>query len=155
MEPHDIRGAIDGFIRLLERGQENNDEANARTLHLLLDQLALAYHYAESDLDCEDDAPSEDYSRLRQLAAQRFGQFGYYYQVSRTSKWEQEPTIEARDAVDDIADIARDLCEVRWYWDHECEKTALWQFRWGYENHWGEHMRSLQNYIYTLQHTDY
>lgn len=149
MEAQEVRIAIEEFIHLLEEGQ-NDKQANAHALEICLNRLALAYHYADAELDCETDAPSENYDRLRQLAGTRFPGFGYYNEPVSLTKQLGTSGLMAGDALDDIADIARDLYEVLWYWNNHCEGTALWQFRWGYENHWGAHLRSLQRYLYEL-----
>lgn len=151
MRPEEIIAAIDQFLHLLQEGTGDED-TDICALSRCLDELALAYHDSESDLDCEEDAVAEDYTRVRRLAAERFPHLGFYYKTARSVDLNTEPDMRMGDALDDIADIALDLYEVLWYWNHQCHKTSLWQFHWGYENHWGEHLRSLQNHLYTVQH---
>ena len=151
MEPEEIHAVVLDFIHLLEEGG-GDEPANLRSLELCLDRLALACHSAHPELDCEEDAPTEDYLRIRQLAAARFPKLSFYYEASKITDASREPEVLLEDGLDDVADIARDLYAVLWYWDHDCRKTALWQFRWGYEIHWGAHLRSLQKYLYELRY---
>lgn len=51
--------------------------------------------------------------------------------------------------LDDLVDIAVDLTEVLWLIDHHREADAIWEFRWGYENHWGDHLHVLR-YLHKL-----
>ncbi len=95
-------------------------------------------------------APSFEYNPLRQLAAVRFPGFGYYNEPKNILEKIGEAELLTGDALDDIADIAKDLYEVRWHWENTNEKAALWLFRFGYRYLWGAHLRSLQNYLYTI-----
>jgi hypothetical protein len=127
----EIRSAIDDFIDLLENGL-NNEQANIRALELSLDRLALVYHLADGVFeDCDFDAPSQDYDSLRQLAVARFPKFGYYNLPKNVTEKIGKTELLTGDALDDIADITRDLYEVLWYWENESEKVALWQFCFG------------------------
>ena len=58
-----------------------------------------------------------------------------------------EPAVTAGDAVDDLTDIAVDLQEVL---DRSGKSTddAIWHFRFGYQAHWGRHLRWLQLILY-------
>jgi hypothetical protein len=146
----EIRAAIEGFINLLENGL-NDEQANIHALELNLDNLALAYHFAEVVFeDYDSEASSPDYNQLKHLAISRFPGFGYYNEPKNITEKIGEADILIGDALDDIADITRDLYEVLWYWENESEKVALWKFCFGYEHHWGAHLRSLQSYLYAV-----
>ncbi len=146
----EIRTAIEDYIDLLENGL-NDEQANIRALELNLDRLALAYHFAEVVFeDYDSEAPSTDYNHLKQLAIARFPGFGYYNEPKNITEKIGEAEILIGDALDDIAGITGDLYKVLWYWENENEKVALWNFCFGYEHHWGAHLRSLQIYLYAL-----
>jgi Domain of unknown function (DUF5063) len=150
MNQKEILTVINDFIGLLEKGL-NDEQANLRSLELILDRLALAYHFAEVDLeDYDTDAPAREYKLLRQLASTRFPRFGYYNEPKNITEQIQETELITGDSVDDVADIASDLYKVLWYWEKKSEKAALWEFSFGYEHHWGRHLRSLQSYLYEL-----
>jgi hypothetical protein len=152
MIPQDILASIAGFLELLENGA-GDQEANTRDLELALDRLALAHHFADAIFeDGHPDPPAQDNSRWRLLAEIRFPKFGFYNVPSNITQKIMQAEMQVGDALDDVTDIAHDLSEVVWCWKHASEKDALWRFRWGYENHWGRHLRNLQTYLYELHH---
>jgi hypothetical protein len=55
------------------------------------------------------------------------------------------------DAIDDIADIVRDLQEVIWRAEHQSENDARWYFRNLFWIHWGRHLRELSLYLHDRQ----
>src|SRR5205085_3665639 len=112
-------------------------------------KLALAHNFIDFQFDEADypEAPGEDYNRLRQLAERRFPRFGHYNLPDRITDEIAESGIVVGDAIDDVADIARDMHEIAWCWEHTSPEDTLWHFQFGYESHWGEHLRCLQHYI--------
>jgi len=54
------------------------------------------------------------------------------------------------DAIGDLADIVLEMRAVAWLWDHVGEADALWQLHFGFETHWGTHLRSLQWFVHAL-----
>jgi Domain of unknown function (DUF5063) len=148
MKRNDIYNAVHEYLDLIENGRTNAEE-NLQALELILDKLALAHNFINFLFDETDypEAPREDYMRLRQLAERRFPNFGYYNMPACITDKIAESGILVGDAIDDVADIARDMHEVAWCWEHTSPEDALWRFQFGYESHWGEHLRSLQLYI--------
>ena len=152
----DIYQAIDEFLQLIEQGKPSVEE-NEEALPKLLDQLALAYHFAEPDFDDSDypDPPGDDYDALYQMTGKRFPNYGYYH-TCEFDELNYEAINHAElligDAIDDLADITRDLREIRWRWNNTSEADALWYFRFMFQSHWGEHLRGLQLYLYSRNH---
>jgi hypothetical protein len=148
MNRDEIREAISGFLALLD-GVEDDAEAREAALALALDRLAVGYHYSECELDETDhpDAPRKDYQELRKTVSALFPEYGYYNVAARISVEISEGGLHIGDAIDDITDIAIDMYEVLWLWKNTSVDKALWEFRQGYENHWGMHLRCLQLYI--------
>ncbi|MFN0278247.1 MAG: DUF5063 domain-containing protein [Pyrinomonadaceae bacterium] len=144
----EIRSAISDYLSLIEGKIESHDERE-KSLILALDRLALAYHFSESNFDEKDypDAPRGDYETLYHTSGDVFPNYGYYNVVADVSVNIAETSVLVGDAIDDLADIALDMFEVIWLWENTSTENALWQFRGGYENHWGEHLRNLQLYI--------
>ena len=116
---------------------------------LALDRLALAYHFAECKFDEADypDTPRKDYGELGKAVSALFPEYGYYNVATRISVEISEGGLYVGDAIDDITDIAIDMYEVLWLWENTSVDNALWEFRQGYENHWGMHLRCLQLYL--------
>ncbi len=147
MNHAEIKKTVADYLDLIHRGT-GSAETDIESLELILDHLAVAYR--ESHYQFEDnhpDPPSIDYAPLRELATRRFPHFGTYNVPEFvTSQLMTSPLLQG-DAIDDITDIARDLTDVAWCWDHTSRNDALWHFRIGFETHWGGHLRCLQWYL--------
>ena len=148
MNRDEIHEAISDFLALLNGGKEDA-EAREAALIFALDRLALTYHYARCKFDKTDypDAPRKDYQELRKVVSALFPEYGYYNVAARISVEISEGGLHIGDAIDDITDIAIDMYEVFWLWENTSVDNALWEFRQGYENHWGMHLRCLQLYV--------
>jgi Domain of unknown function (DUF5063) len=51
---------------------------------------------------------------------------------------------------DDLSDIYVDLRQGEDFWSHGLFDEAVWQWRFGFESHWGEHATSALRAIRTL-----
>lgn len=147
MTRQEILGTAKEFLALLE-GSGPTEELEGR-LRWLLDRLALAYHFAEAPFDGRHfpAPPRADDAALRPRIGQRFPGLGFYNDVLDVAGKPGESEQGIGDAVDDLADIARDLQEVVTRWETS-EEDALWHFRFGFQSHWGRHLRSLQLYLH-------
>lgn len=148
MNRDDIHEAISDYVAVLNDKGEYS-EARETALSLFLDRLALAYHFAGCKFDEADypDAPRKDYGELRKAVSALFPEYGYYNVAARISVEISEGGLYVGDAIDDITDIAIDMFEILWLWENTSIDNALWEFRQGYENHWGMHLRCLQLYL--------
>ena len=119
-----------------------------------LDVLSAQYHSlpnCEPDNESDPpDSPHEEYVRLYHRAAARFPLLGYYPYIEPKGDIGEE--VFLGDAIDDIADIARDLSTVVWYMDQNRPASAIWDFRFGYQSHWGEHLLRLRHVIHHKLH---
>ncbi|WP_176399771.1 DUF5063 domain-containing protein [Novosphingobium sp. B 225] len=115
-----------------------------------LDHLCAAYNQtSDVEPDSTDvDAPRTDMKQFGGQAASSFPELGFYPQVHPLEGFEQE--IGQGWGLDDLTDIASDLAEVLWFLDQRRVNDAIWQFRWGYENHWGHHLHNLRRYLHNL-----
>ncbi|MBA3708982.1 MAG: DUF5063 domain-containing protein [Planctomycetes bacterium] len=147
MHLSEIHKAVVDFLDLITRDRPAEDQ-DIETLEDCLDRLALGYRRAHYEFeDGHPDPPDVDYPALRERTIRRFPMFGYYnIPEFITSKLMESPLITG-DAIDDLTDIARDLMDVRWCWEHTSPNDAMWHFRIGFETHWGGHLRNLQWYI--------
>ena len=140
-------GAARSFLQLIFEGQSPNDEELARAL----DELAMAYHETPEGGPADDDddyphASLDDYKRRYAQLASRFPNHGYYAVTDPNETVPQESLVG--DAIDDLADIARELQEVLWRLDRFGADDAHWHFKLGYRTHWGLHLRELSHYLH-------
>lgn len=147
----DIHNAILEYLDLIEVGRKTAEE-NLQALEMVLDKLALAYHYADYPFDETEypDAPRHN-KKWYPLAGKRFPDFGYYNVPCSVIEQLMESELMVGDAIDDLADIATDLEEIDWHWKHTSIDNALWYFRFGFKAHWGDHLRHLQYFLHAYQ----
>lgn len=149
--PDQIKVTIAEFISLIE-SESISPENRLLRLRRALDQLALLQHdvsYAFAGRDYQD-APRKDYQALRALVSSRFPELGHYNVPAVVTQNVAEAELHVGDAIDDVADIARDLYEVQWRWENTSADDALWYFTNSYFTHWEEHLRDLQLYLQRL-----
>src|SRR5690349_3164799 len=153
IDRQEIHSFVLNFLELLRNGK-SEDSRELEVLELALDRLALILHFIG---DIPDDAKEyseeldRNYGRWRALIAKRFPSFGYYNIPSTISVRVGEAEIQTGDAIDDLADIASELSEFDWRWQHNSENDALCHLQFSYESHWGSHLRSLQMYLHALR----
>src|SRR4051812_6160488 len=126
MNRDDIHNAVLEYLDLVENGKGSKEE-NLQALELVLDKLALAHNFIEYQFDNTDhpDAPREDYERLRKLAEARFQGFGYYNTPANMTEKIARSEMCVGDAIDDVADIARDMYQIAWCWNNTSPEDAL------------------------------
>ncbi|GEL69463.1 DUF5063 domain-containing protein [Myxococcus virescens] len=148
MTRKDILEAVKRFVGVLDEQSHIEDREGA--LRAALDRLALAYHFAAVPFDQtkHPDAPRADYWSLRECIAPLFPALGLYNEALHIVDKVGESELSIGDAIDDLTDIAMDLHSVLFRWENTSEEDALWHFRFGFETHWGLHLRSLQLYLH-------
>lgn len=146
--------AVRGYLALLRSPPANH---RLESLAAALDGLAAAYH-STPDVPCDDVLEPEDSTtdaQMRALATAAFPDFGFYTVVrpdEKPERWDQRPM--TGDAIDDLADIARDMEQVERLWESGRAEDAGWQFRFGYRTHWGRHLQDLRSYVHARLHED-
>jgi hypothetical protein len=144
--------SIDALFSVL-RSRELTEAERLAQLARALDELA--HHYtAGAEMTADELAwpppPTEvSYDDLRSTVVVSFPSFGMYRNSTPDEDFEQESTVG--DAVDDLADIVGELHEVAWRWQNTSERDAERHFRFGFESHWGRHLRDLQSYVHYRQ----
>ncbi|MCU0864156.1 MAG: DUF5063 domain-containing protein [Planctomycetes bacterium] len=52
------------------------------------------------------------------------------------------------DAIDDLCDVAADLQVARWFAEHRGSAVGAALLAWGFDAHWGQHLRELKGYLH-------
>lgn len=139
-----LRETVQRLLALLESSTASAEE-DERELALLLDELALAAHIdVPQPSQSHTDVPLREFDEVYDQVARRFPSLGLY----RAASLELHEELLVGDAVDDLADICRDLGGVHWLWTNVSEAAALQQLHWSYEFHWAAHLRGLQWYLH-------
>lgn len=140
------RQTMQAYIDLIEGGSGTPDELEARLVRVL-DRLAAAIHTTPpGEVISDIDAPRIDYKEARALVIHRFPNFGYYH-PARLLEHEGGTGTLVGDAIDDLADIYTDLKAAAWTWDEVSAEDGRWELHFGFEGHWGWHLRDVQSYF--------
>ena len=151
MNQGNIRDAIHDFLNLVESTDGTTEDAESRLVPVL-DRLALAQSFVSFTFDETDypDSPDQSYDDLRKLVSKRFPNYGYYNVADPITSHIGEAGAIVGDAIDDLADIARDLYDAEWYWANTSEANALFHLQQSYQTHWRKHLREFQLYLDAL-----
>ena len=139
--------AINSFLKCLHVSPDDST-TNLRNLARAMDKLVAAYNDSQEvePNDCQIDCPVNDYAVFADAAAVAFPQLGMYASVAPDDNIDQEIGLAC--AIDDLADIANDLSCVLWYFKQDRIADGVWDYRFGYQVHWGKHLHSLRNYLH-------
>jgi hypothetical protein len=119
MTKEEIRNAVADYLSLIEGSVGSSVEDRERLLKSTLNRLAVAYDFSNVSFDAnESEAPALDWQSIYRTAATLFPSYGYYNKAIDISVNVGQTTVGIGDAIDDLADIAADLYEVRWLWDN-------------------------------------
>jgi hypothetical protein len=125
----------------------DTDTPNDQALLAALDRLVAAYpqtpDVGPTDTDLE--APRSDGPLLYKELAARFPDYGLYPVSDPTGS--PESAASMGDAIDDLADLTKDMREVVWYADNVGLDDAHWSFRL-HHFHWARHARELSLYLF-------
>ena len=146
--PEEAREAIEAYLALLKQPPADQQLRYA-ALARVLDRLVAGYHLVP-DLEVgtiEVETPDFDYGEFRRLSGEAFPDLGCYCDVEPTGDLDQEPGVA--DAIDDLADIARDLTTILWLLDNHGVADAAFEYRFGFQFHWGGHLFSLRRHLHT------
>jgi len=163
----------EAFCQLLEK-DEDSAAHQLREVHLLLPQLyasalrlpaptVLFSDEDENDDDEDaDEVPNVEGEELSKSAAialpavSRLGEFlghrAAYREVFDPHDWSGSEGSEevAGSVLDDLSDIYLDLRRGLLLWRDGASGKALWEWRFNFEVHWGEHATGALRALYTL-----
>ena len=150
----ETRRVVESFLEFVFE-VDGAQAATESKLEHWLDQLALRRHIGPSQFDGgpHPDPPEQSFEELCTIVVHRFPGLGLY-NVALSMNEVGESEMGVGNAVDDLADIVKDLVDVAWRFENTSDADAMWHFAWGYRNHWGEHLRDLQRFLYSLREDD-
>lgn len=142
MEPSPTIAAAVQFLSTVWDGDPPGDEA----LLQALDRLVAAYHETPNGdvTDPNIDPPRQDGASLYQQVAARFPNYGYYPVADPTKSIED--ALMTADAIDDLANLTKDMRGVVWFAEHISNEDAYFAFRL-HHFHWGQHARELSIFL--------
>ena len=127
-----VEMAIDNFIELMRTPQP----ADLQPLMRGLDGLILLAHDVEFDFDeAEYPDPVTDNPHDTYTLANRW--------LENLLKGYPESDPRPIDAIMDLSEILDDFLKIQWRFRHTSKADALFEFRFGFQSHWGHHARSL------------
>jgi hypothetical protein len=149
--PADVRASISAAIQSYLDALEGKHGATLYDLAKALDGLVIAYHNTpdvEPDTTEASPAPWIEEKPIIHAAAAAFPELDWYALVDPEDGQDQQIGMSL--AVGDLAEIAADLHEVMWLFENASHNDAVWQFRWGYQFHWGRHLHGIRLYLHSL-----
>jgi hypothetical protein len=143
MKPTPIIQTAWRLLDLILQEEPPGDAALAEAL----DELALAYHEVPEGRAATgiEEPPVRDGAALRGLIAARFPGYGFYAVVDPLDL--SQDKVGTGDAIDDLVDIAGDMAEAVWRFDHLGADDAHAYLRL-LHFHWGRHLRELSLYLH-------
>lgn len=126
----------------------NGDPPSDAVLIAALDRLLAVYHEtpAVKFKYSESEPPRQEHQAVWDDVAKRFPDYGFYAMVDPLILDGSE-TLLVGDAIDDIADISKEMRDTVWYAENLGVDYAHWFFCELYP-HWGHHARDLTGYLF-------
>ncbi len=137
------------FVLSTER-QTEDPLFRDKTLMRHLDTLASLMHdvvVPTETIEDELEATDIDFRDVYKRIDANFPEYGHYAVVNPVESVDA-PAPMVGDAIDDLADIYRDLSEFIWRYEHSSPYDALFHLDLTYTSHWGGHLRELQLYLH-------
>lgn len=146
------RDKIESAIRrYLVQFEPDNATATLREVARALDNLVVVYFETPDVEPLSDEptaAPGISEQSFASNAARYFERDDVIWFIDPEGGPDQEPMCTF--ATSELAEIANDLSKVLWEFEHGSEADAIWEFRFGYQAHWGEHLHRVRHYLHTL-----
>lgn len=101
---------------------------------------------SESDERDYEGIPDFDYEEIRSNVISNFPEFDWYSTIIDMGNIDEKSGLIG-DAVDDLADIIKDLLEVKWRFENTSEIDAIWYFEFLMRIHTEQHLVDLLKYI--------
>lgn len=142
----DIEAAIRRFLAHFDPA---NTTSTLRDVAMALDRLVQVYFETpdvEPDTIEGPEAPRIDEVAFGQNAARFFEDNDVIWFIDPEEGPDQEAMCTF--ATSELAEIAADLTKVLWEFENGSEADAIWEFRFGYQSHWGDHLHRVRQYLH-------
>lgn len=159
------------FCAFIDSLQDGKPDHLYTRLELLLSQLLLFILSVQSELGPQDkrqfdkfDMTTEDWERIVDIVGKAISEElravieehgGYDVFKPGADPVDQYNATRAETLWDDLADIYRDLRYGLDLWQlgkPESIAEAAWQWRWGYEHHWGQHLLQAMTTVHEIRY---
>ncbi|QDH33781.1 DUF5063 domain-containing protein [Porphyrobacter sp. YT40] len=143
-----IEAAIHRYLLLFEF---ENTSSTLRDIAMALDDLVRVYFDTpdvEPDTIDGPAAPQFDEAGFGQNAARFFERDDVIWLIDPEGGPDQKAMCTF--ATSELAEIAADLNKVLWLFENGSAADAIWEFRFGYQAHWGEHLHRVRHYLHGL-----
>lgn len=143
-----IETAIRHFLSLLST---ENTTATVQDIACSLDHLVRIYFETP-----EVEPQSEEASRAPRIDEKHFALGAARFLEDDDIIWCVDPRGGAKQqpgctfASAELAEIAGDLAKVLWEFEHGTVEDAIWEFRFGYQAHWGDHLHRVRHYLHRI-----
>ena len=141
-----IERAIHRYLSLFE---PDNTTSTPRDIAVSLDDLVRVYFETpevEPESENATEAPRIDEAAFGQNAARFFASDEVIWLIDPEGGPDQEAMCTF--ATSELAEIAGDLTKVLWEFENGSEADAIWEFRFGYQSHWGDHLHRVRQYLH-------
>lgn len=103
--------------------------------------LKLQWVDLQSNVEYDDQLDAVEFERILFRLEEKLEDFRYYWHVFDPAN-DKDPAAVCGDLMDDLSDIYQDLKYSIMIFNldkQDCKENALWQFKFGFEKHWGYH----------------
>jgi hypothetical protein len=117
-------------------------------VHGLLPQLySAALLLPDTDAEAQDCEGQSTNPALGRALSKKLLAFDYYREVFDPYAGESEKPVVGS-LSDDLADIYGELAKGLACWDAGNRSGAMWEWRFGFQTHWGEHLTGAMRALY-------
>lgn len=124
----------------------------SRLAVLLADLHAQVLRLPEGGVGEDTEVAGPEYQSVYAHIGAAFPELGFYHHCLNPLSVCEEPHTGTGDAIDDLADIYCDLHEGWSLWNKGYVAEAVWQWRFGFQQHWGAHLVAVQTVVYEQMH---
>ena len=153
---NDLSELIPTINAIARYGQQPTlpESANVKDLERYLVKIYSLYFEISYEFDGIQypDFDRESLPDLRENICRNFPDFGLYKTSIDPTNFDNLDDFGVGDAIDDLADIIKDLLEIKWRIENNSIADGLWYFENLFNGHTKEHVVDLLKYIGELEY---